>query len=324
LTEYPEVEIASLIAKRHAYEPGSNLLSLVKEYADVEYLAIPVPNVDGVSTNLKIRDRRPSIIVSSQIATTRQQFTLAHEFGHVLIPWHIGTIFSFSSTETHSEGADQVYWEMEAEANRFAAELLMPQTWLRSLHAEKKNPAYTAKQARKLCGTSMQAIIIAINNSLPPGFVYAAIDADGHVLHSTASRGTYVAPLKPRVYLDDSTQFHECNECFEYEFRDIRHNWLSYEVEQDFDLPVDTRPWREILDEIVNETGAEAIQSNIKASLNAIVASSNKREFSATAFYAAVRQNLMGRGRPYEDILLHPSFSAYLVKRIEDLMARRA
>lgn len=141
MTDCPEVEIASLIASRHKYLPGSDLSSLVEEYADVEHRAIPVPNVDGVSLHLKVKGRRPSIIVNSHIAQTRQRFTLAHEFGHVLIPWHIGTIFSFSSADGHTDGADQAYWEMEAKANRFAAELLMPQQWLKALHEEKKNPA---------------------------------------------------------------------------------------------------------------------------------------------------------------------------------------
>jgi Zn-dependent peptidase ImmA (M78 family) len=324
LTDCPEVEIASLVASRHRYLPGSDLLSLIEEYADVEHRAIPVPNVDGVSLHLKVKGRRPSIIVNSQIAQTRQRFTLAHEFGHVLIPWHIGTIFSFSSTDGHTEGADQAYWEMEAEANRFAAELLMPQHWLKTLHEEQKNPAYTAKTAAKLCGTSMQAIIIALNNSLPPGYVYASLDATGHVLNSSCSKGTFASALKPGNYLDASPQLKESEQCFEYEHRGLRHNWMSYEAEQDFEPDVDTRPWREVLDKILMETGAEEQQSNIKMSLNAIVASSNRREYSANAFYAAVRQKLVGRGKPYEDILAHAKFNSYLIKRIEDLMSRRS
>ena len=324
LTDYPEVEIASLVAARHAYVPGSDLLSLIKNYADVEIRSIPVPNVDGVSLHLKVKGRRPLIIVNSQIAETRQRFTLAHEFGHVLIPWHTGTIFSYSSADGFTEGADQAYWDTEAEANRFAAELLMPRKWLRSLHEEKKNPAHTAKQAEKLCGTSMQAIIIALNNSLPPGFVYASIDDTGHVISSSSSKGTFVSPLKVGEYLDASLQFEECENCYEYQHRGLRHNWMLFEAEQDFDADSDPRPWRDVLEEILLDTGAEARQSNIKQSLNAIVASNNRSEYSAKAFYAAVRQRLVGRGQPYEDILAHSNFSSYLIKRIEDLISRRS
>jgi Zn-dependent peptidase ImmA (M78 family) len=298
------------------------LLELVQQYADVEYLPIPVQKVDGVSLHLKVKGRRPAIIVNSQIAGTRQRFTLAHEFGHVLIPWHAGTIFSFSDGETH-DGADQAYWEMEAEANRFAAELLMPQHWLQSLHAEKRNPAYTAQQARKLCGTSMQAVIIAVNRSLPPGYVYAAVDEDDRVITSMASRGTYAPTLRAGSILDDTSQFSECESCFEYEFRNVRHNWLSFEAEQELDTSLDPRPWRDILDEIISETKAEKAQPNIKSSLNAIVASTNNPEYSPEAFFAAVRQKLAGRGRVYEQILGHPKFNSYLVKRIEELVDRR-
>jgi Zn-dependent peptidase ImmA (M78 family) len=276
LTDCPEVAIASLVAARHKYLPGSNLLSLVEEYADVEHRPIPVPNVDGVSLHLKVKGRRPSIIVNSQIAPTRQRFTLAHEFGHVLIPWHIGTICSYSSVDTHVDGVDQVYWDMEAEANRFAAELLMPQHWLKDLHEQKKNPAYTAKTAVKLCGTSMQAIIIALNNSLPPGYVYASIDSTGHVLNSSSSKGTFASALRQGAYLDESAQLRESEQCFEYEHRGVRHNWMSFEAEQDFEPNVDTRPWREVLDEILKETSAVQRKANIKMSLNGIVATNNR------------------------------------------------
>lgn len=323
IDRYPEVEIARLIQKRHGFVPGSDLLELVKQYADVDFLPIPVDKVDGVSLNLKVKGRRPSIIVNSHIPETRAKFTLAHEFGHVLIPWHGGTIFSFTDSEKHTEGADMAYWEMEAEANRFAAELLMPQQWLRSVHEDKGNPAHTAKKALRLCGTSMQAVIIAVNNSLPPGYVYASLDSTGHVINSASSKGTVVAPLEAGSYFEDSAQFKECADCFEYEFKNVRHNWLSFEAEQDFELIVDARPWREILDEIVAATDAESLQANIKASLNAIVASSNKSDCSPRAFYASVRQNLAGRGRPYDNILEHPMFNSYLVKRIEDLISRR-
>lgn len=320
---YPEIEIARLIQKRHDFVPGSDLLELVKQYAEVEFLPIPVDKVDGVSLHLKVKGRRPSIIVNSHTPKTRAQFTLAHEFGHVLIPWHRGTIFSFTASGRHTEGADMAYWEMEAEANRFAAELLMPQEWLRSIHEEIGNPAHTAKKVLNLCGTSMQAVVIAVNNSLPPGYVYASLDSTGHVVSAASSKGTLVSPPEPGTFFDDSSQFNECKDCFAYDFKNVRHNWLSFEAEQDFEMIVDVRPWREILDEIVAATGSESIQGNIKASLNAIVASSNRSDYSPNAFYASVRQKLAGRGLPYENILKHPLFDSYLVKRIEDLISRR-
>jgi Zn-dependent peptidase ImmA (M78 family) len=324
IERWPEVEIARRITERHNYTPGSGLLELVQQYADVEFLPIPVHNVDGVSLHLKIKGMRPSIIVNSGIADTRQTFTLAHEFGHVLIPWHAGTIFSFTDGEIHTEGADQAYWEMEAEANRFAAELLMPQHWLHSLHLEHKNPAYTAEHVRKLCGTSMQAVVIAVNKSLPPGYVYASVDEEGAVVTSSSSRGTYAPKLKLGQILSKSSQLAECKEWFEYEFRGVKHCWLSFEAEKDLESVIDPRPWREILEEILVDTDAVSSQANIKMSLNAIVASTNNPEYSAKSFFAAVRQKLAGRGRPYEQILQHPKFNSYLIKRIEDLMGRRS
>ena len=118
-----EAALARHIAERHNFLPGNDLRALVQEYADVEVLAFPVDTVDGISLYLKVPDRRPNILLNLNIPDTRRKFTLAHEFGHVIIPWHFGTIFS--NIDKYKSSVDIAYREMEAEANRFAAELLM-------------------------------------------------------------------------------------------------------------------------------------------------------------------------------------------------------
>lgn len=61
-----------------------------------------------------------TIVINARQAPQRKLFTLAHELGHYFLHSHIKTQFScsfFSATPTP---------RLEQEANRFAAELLMP------------------------------------------------------------------------------------------------------------------------------------------------------------------------------------------------------
>ncbi len=54
----------------------------------------------------------------------RQRFTLAHELGHLLLGHEGGYLYRTSDTTKYPSAISQVY---EREANRFAAELLMPE-----------------------------------------------------------------------------------------------------------------------------------------------------------------------------------------------------
>lgn len=322
IDRWPEVGIARLIAERHDFEPGERLLDLVTTYADVDFLPIPVQQVDGVSLHLKARGRRPSIIVNSQIAETRAKFTLAHEFGHVIIPWHSGTIFSYSDSEKQTEGADIAYWEMEAEANRFAAELLMPRDWLRAQVLAQQDPTEVVRLTLNLCGTSMAAATIALNNALPPGYVYARTDDEGLVSASISSQGTYVKPFTQGERLSNSARMEESSAYYSMDFKGI-HHWLYFDGENMPELIVDERPWREIFDEIIRDTDAIALQQNIKHSVNAIISACNTKGTSTAVFFTNVRHRMAGRTEVYDRILTHPLFNVFLQKKVAELISRR-
>lgn len=322
MTLSAEASLARYIAKREKFQPGDNLLELVKKYADVEYLQFPVETVDGISLYLKSPDRRPNIIINSRIATTRGKFTLAHEFGHVLIPWHSGTIFS--NIDAYSRSTNSAYREMEAEANRFAAELLMPQQWLEKLHTDNSDPVKIAQDVQRICGTSNAAAVIALNNALPPGYVYVCSNAsDETVKRSSASQGTFMRSFSLGEKYLESAKIHESTKIYRYQVRDEMHVWISYEQEKEIAIVDDNRPWRKILNLIVDEVDPEHSQENIKASVNAIISACNKRDVPAKTFYAAARQRIASHGPLYQRILAHPQFEIFLVKRIEELVARR-
>ena len=77
------------------------------------------------------------ILVAKGTPAQRRRFSIGHELGHFLIPSHRphhGNRFSCSTLDllANDNGAANQARRMEAEANRFAAELLMPAKRIRS------------------------------------------------------------------------------------------------------------------------------------------------------------------------------------------------
>ena len=83
------------------------------------------------------------IMVKSNGNLQRRRFTIGHELGHYLLPWHRQTSFSCSSESIKESILDPKAArgiEMEAEANAFASELLMPSAIFKKLQRKVGDP----------------------------------------------------------------------------------------------------------------------------------------------------------------------------------------
>ena len=92
--------------KKHNLPIQFDIKVLGEEYATLEFMRLPpyASNIDGVTLNLKKVDK-PQVFINSSQPQKRLQFTLAHELGHIIIPWHTGNIvenFSDINIETSS------------------------------------------------------------------------------------------------------------------------------------------------------------------------------------------------------------------------------
>jgi len=94
--------------------------------SDISGMLVPIPGIDEKS--------RWAIVVNSNDAAVRQRFTIAHELGHLIIHRY---------STPHADGRYLVRFRNaksargsvreEIEANQFAAELLMPERYVRRL-----------------------------------------------------------------------------------------------------------------------------------------------------------------------------------------------
>lgn len=132
------------------------------------------------------------LLNSNNKYSNRDSFSLAHELGHYHLPDHnqqqyhcnMRDIFRFNSAN-----------EKENEANRFAAELLMPAAWLKNRIKTSDVSLSLIKSIAEECMTSLAATAIKITRVCPDrvGIVYSEV---GVVKWSAKSKSF---PYKPRT-----------------------------------------------------------------------------------------------------------------------------
>lgn len=312
---YPEEKIARKILSKHSLEIPFDLDKLVRNYANLIYKSIPISGVDGLSLNIKVVGKIPTVIINQNAPRTRQLFTLAHELGHLIIPWHCGIDIEDIDT-VHSEWImDLKYREMEEEANRFAAEILMPQSCIEKLLLSDTTLASLHFQVCSLTGVSEQAAAIRLSQILPKNILYCA-EADGIILYSGVSNSTMAkipskGTFKVKEMFPDAD--YSCNSV-----KGARIHWWRLDEKKVNSSENDTRTWREILDTMTSHFN-EKDRHKIKASINAKIAYVNgeikrKTEPDVDSLYTECYYRLL-----HDDKLLflvsHPDFKIFLSKK---------
>ncbi len=162
----PEIKMARRIIAKHSLKVPFDLYGLVSQYARITYKHFPDDDVDGICLFLKTAGKSPKIILNANLPQTRQRFTLAHELGHIIIPWHCGNIIDETEDEEHrsNSAATMEYWRYEREANRFASEVLMPFDWIFGLYKANPDKAFLRSQICLHCNVSDIAAGIRIEN----------------------------------------------------------------------------------------------------------------------------------------------------------------
>jgi len=321
----PEEKFAHRLLERHNLTPPYDLEELVSSYAKVDFLVFP-DDADGISLGLKQYDK-PRLYINSLRPEVRQRFTLAHELGHVIIPWHIGNIVSHTDVTRDNEEANfdfQLsrddafeYRQIEGEANRFAAELLIPTAWLvKTLEGvDIFNFEEALQEVIKQSKTSRDTALIKVFNALPPGYTCAEIDDNFVVINCFMSLNTRVRKLalgtdcgsKPYPIYKEKIFFNLGN-----------RRYILWSFENCIELPDELLPnsWREVLNVILEDTGLQSKKQNINAILpslfQSVRAKSDPEIFSCIVHRYSEREDLKG-------FIQHPLFDQYVVKRLKEL-----
>lgn len=309
----PVEKMAARLLSRHKLQPPYDLDALVEKYGSVEYLRFPF-NADGVTLGIGGQDR-PQVLINKSIPKTRQVFTLAHELGHIIIPWHTGTIVSHIGATQ----ADNDYREMESEANEFAAELLVPASWLLELQQSVFFAQKLFETVLENSGVSRDAALIKIFNTLTIPMLCVQIDSNGDCIKQYR---TSSAPFPANTSLKNLTNesvFSTANTEELFSLGDRRYKSWIFDCRTSI-VENDRRSWREILTQILSETGSEGLL----ASVNAVLGSGyhSLRRNPEAEICARILQKYDTRAG-FKRIVAHPLFPQYVVKRVKELKSRQ-
>ena len=137
-----QFSIKNYVAKLIKRYGTSDPFSLAKEL-NIVVLSVPLGELKGFYMYLK---KNRTIFINSDIENIEQRrVVLAHEIGHALLHTKINCYFMQKNTFLNTS-------KYEIEANRFAAELLIPDELIR------ENPGMTALQIAKLAMVTPELI----------------------------------------------------------------------------------------------------------------------------------------------------------------------
>lgn len=158
-------KIAKKILIRYSLEPPVDLSQII----DGEGFHYEESEIQGDGYSI-LNDKR-IVINSDNPYIPRKRFTIAHELGHCIIPWHDDvTMCQIDDYYTAKNRLDI----QEKEANVFASELLMPADWMKD-NIEDMEGLEIDKLIFSISGkanTSFMATMYALEYSLPSGHVF--------------------------------------------------------------------------------------------------------------------------------------------------------
>ncbi len=315
----PEVNLAQRLTARLELHPPVDVAQLVKRYAHLEEARFPV-DVDGICLDLKVAGKRPRVIINSNKPENRIRFTLAHELGYILIPWHVGSIVD--ETDLDEDEFDD-YWQIENEANRFASELLMPQTWMEQLLQATSNPLKALSELVQEAVVSVQAATIKMLNMLPPGHLMVQLD-NGFVVSSKKSPATLASPPPVGTQIDVDLVF-PWTDRWQQEIGGRHYVWWEFRADIAVPIIQTDREWRDILNDIITDLSPPE-DLKFKATLNGIIAHANgcvRENRTAGAILDACLQRLYSNAVEnfyIEKFLAHDLFDEFMAVRIQSLL----
>lgn len=137
--------VGTLAARK--FHLSDDLPVSLSHICEINNIEIRVGRLADIAGYYMERDGRRIIVVNGFNAKPRRRFSVAHELGHVVL--RHGPVKLMMSGHI----ATQPNWQ-EAQANAFAAELLMPKLALARMGV------MTPRQIAQLCGVSMEAATI--------------------------------------------------------------------------------------------------------------------------------------------------------------------
>lgn len=195
---------ANKLYKKYSLSVPVNLDTIIREKNIVVSYKENQVGIDGMC---QLQKNPPEIILNTEtVYEQRRRFTLAHEIGHICIPWHTGVdLCSLDNPYVRIDGQHMINTQ-ELEANIFASELLMPTDWLKeNFELNTTSLSTLVKQICDAANTSIMACFFALENVLPAGdlfFVKKESDDFWKAFRSVNTNCFYISVTKAIPFYD--------------------------------------------------------------------------------------------------------------------------
>jgi len=312
----PEHGVARLLIERLHLEPPIDVEGLARKYAQVDRDELPE---DADAVVISRPGTKPTIVLDSRKPQVRQRFTLAHELGHILIPWHLGTVACH--TDWTVQVNDSAHAASEAEANRFASELLMPRSWLveRVRDSGEIRSAFSA--VKKGARVSAHAVSVGLVQVLGPGYMFAVLDDKDNVLVTGVSSGTLAhRPQRGKpMCRDDYDRLSTRKAKIEGVY------WWFFDPSALPERPKDPRSATLILHDLLQSLGIRgAGAEKLSLSINGIIGAANSaiQARSTDELFFGLCQRFLSRP-DLRRVSSHSDFDAFLAQRAREILGRK-
>lgn len=317
-----EEKLAQKVLKKYDLVPPYDIMTLVEKKAIIAFHTFPF-KADGITVDIKSDKPRIYINNAFDIPKTRQKFTIAHELGHIFLPWHKGTIAS--DINEYNFSAHMMYRDMESEANRFASELLMPTNWIINILDQDIPFKARLKKILQDAGVSLEAALIKIDNTCTQRRIVAIFSNDICIQEVTGSKARKFH-FHENKYSNVQKKISSLNDVNEYEeFSMQGKNFITFIIKEpdlnEFDR-VDHRPWREILQQILVETDTKDYHLSINATVPTPVGNAKINGVTNIKEVCALVKLNYSHKTHLNEVVSHDLFPVYIRKRVEELMAK--
>lgn len=322
LSNSPAQRLADQIVEKRDLGLPIPVRDLVAEVADIRDVDLAESEeLDAVLHGLNQSKARPTLLLNASRPPRRTRFTLGHEFGHLSIAAHIGTI---SCHPRHLQGSDDAVDRpvMEREADEFASRLLVPRRFISRLdHEDVEGMLHELERAE----VSPEAGVYSLAAQLPPGFVFAIMNAAGsRVDRWAASFDTTSLGISRGSRLDESrlAQLTTSTGRTHHHGRPV---WWG-RVESEMQLSEPTDEWDAILDRLLTAAGmsTDRSPSGCRAKVLAVTASANSTLGSEDLPRLAQRVRLQLAKRPeFAALLDQPELKDFISARVRYFRTKR-
>ncbi len=317
----PEEKVAERFSQKRGITPPVDVEALIREMADLEVDCLPA-GYDAVTLDKSGRHPRPRVIIEKNQPATRRVFTLGHELGHIVIPWHYGT--DFCRLDSAARLVDHLTAEVEAQANHFAAELLMPTKWVERL-IKVEARLEDLVEAVKAAGVSYHAASIRLVNLLQGGALFVELDAERNVVRASASESTYIRlPEEGKPFrgaelnslASESVSFVSgASEIIWWRFPDkIASPKLFGEAKQSSEL------LRTICEQVFDDA---TVTKQAMMSINGVIGAANGMILRTGAgdLFTILKRRFLGSGE-IAAVVKHRLFDEFLARRVQEIQTR--